>query len=433
MKIYCSGIGGIGLSAYAALQARSGHEVLGSDRSNSALLDDLREQGITIFLEQDGSHVPEDIDLFVYSEAIPQDAPERERAASFGVSQQSYFQALGEISKKHQVIAVCGTHGKSSTTAMAASVLTDAQTDPSIVVGTKVPDLDGRNWHAGESDLFLLEACEYRRSFLHLSPNIILLLNVTGDHFDAYDSVQDYQKAFGEFLGRLPDDGLIITHGSDPDCKTLAEESEKKWIDADQFDLPELSVPGAHMQSNAQLVVALGSELGLDQDQILESLKSHRGCWRRMELKGETILRRAQDDNSSIPVIDDYAHHPVEVKATLKALKEAHPQKRIVCAFQPHTHDRSIQFYDQFLTAFSQAGSVVLLDVYDARSDIETAKVDIDQYLRDIAGHSNVPVQKGGSIEQAESLLRSEVLQEGDLLVCMGAGTITNLANAMIL
>ena len=157
MKIYCSGIGGIGLSAYAALQNASGHTVMGSDRAGSALIEDLRSQGMTVFLEQDGSHLPKDLDLFVYSEAIPKDAPERRRASDLGVRQLSYFGALGELSKDFRVIAVCGTHGKSSTVAMAARVLMHAGLDPSVVVGTKLLELQGRNWHRGESDLFLLE------------------------------------------------------------------------------------------------------------------------------------------------------------------------------------------------------------------------------------------------------------------------------------
>ncbi|MDP7247930.1 MAG: Mur ligase domain-containing protein, partial [Candidatus Peribacteraceae bacterium] len=152
MKIYCSGIGGIGLSAYAAMQNANGHEVLGSDRAESELLNDLRSQGISISLNQDGTYIPEDVELFVFTEAMPKDAPEMVRARELGVKMQNYFEALGDLSLGFKVIAVCGTHGKSSTVAMAARVLIDAGVDPSVVVGTKLKELDGRNWRKGNSD-----------------------------------------------------------------------------------------------------------------------------------------------------------------------------------------------------------------------------------------------------------------------------------------
>ncbi len=424
MKIYCAGIGGIGLSAYAALQRAAGHEVLGSDRVESAVTKDLQGQGIEVFYEQDGSHVPEDCDLFVYSEAIPKDALERQKAEEFGIEQESYFQALGTISKDSFVIAVCGTHGKSSTTSMLAKVLTDAGKDPTVVVGTKVPDLDGRNWRKGESDLFLLEACEYRRSFHYLSPNIVLMTNVDGDHFDAYPGgVEEYQQAFADFLALLPEDGIIITYLSDPACRRLAGQSGRRVIDADQEQMPELSVPGRHMQQNAQLALSLAKELGIAEDTALNALKQYKGCWRRMELKGTY---------HDIPVIDDYGHHPKEVRATLSAVKEAYPGKRIVCVFQPHTHDRTLKFYDEFTVAFADANIVIIPNIYDARSDIETDSVDTATLVNDIARESEVETIEGHSLEGVERLLQENILQKDDVLLCMGAGDIANLATSMV-
>ncbi len=173
MKIFCSGIGGIGLSAYASHMRERGHAVSGSDAADSALLDVLRAEGMNISLTQDGSSIPEDTELFVYSEAIPEDSPERAEAKRRGIHRISYFRAIGELTSGTNLIAVCGTHGKSSTTAMAASLLIEAGLDPNIIVGTKLPSLDGRNWRRGLSDLWIVEACEYRRSFLHLKPNTI--------------------------------------------------------------------------------------------------------------------------------------------------------------------------------------------------------------------------------------------------------------------
>nr|MBP9750716.1 hypothetical protein [Candidatus Peribacteraceae bacterium] len=211
MIIFCSGIGGIGLSAYASLQKAAGHDVSGSDANDSALVQRLRADGITVSLSQDGSALPDGCELFVYSEAITPDAPERRLARERGIRSISYFAAVGEISKGKTLIAVSGTHGKSSTTAMVARLLIEAGFDPTVVVGTKLRELDGRNFRVGKSEWFVLEACEYRRSFHYLSPSIALVTNVDGDHFDAYKDLAEYQQSFVEFLQLLPSDGPVIT------------------------------------------------------------------------------------------------------------------------------------------------------------------------------------------------------------------------------
>ncbi len=423
MKIYCSGIGGIGLSALAALLKHEGHEVMGSDRSDSALLEDLRSQGITVFLNQDGSSIPEDINLFLYSEALPEDAPERVRAKQLGVESRNYFGGLALAEQGKKEIAICGTHGKSTTTAMVAKLLIDAGKDPRVIVGTKSPDLDGRNWREGSGD-FVVEACEYRRDFFHLSPTIVLMTNVDGDHFDAFSSLEEYQQAFVEFLQKVPKKGgMVIAHLTDPQSKDVVKKAGREYIDADTVPLPILSVPGRHMQSNAQLVLALASYLGIPHDIAEKSVRGFQGTWRRMELKGELP--------GGIPVIDDYAHHPVEIKATLQGIREKYPKSRIILAFQPHTHDRTKKLYDEFVTAFHGADLVVMPDIYNARGHIENGEVDLDQFIKDVTHESHVDARNGHGLEKTEEILRS-ILQPGDVLVCMGAGTITNLATKMM-
>ncbi|PIR48760.1 hypothetical protein COU80_03630 [Candidatus Peregrinibacteria bacterium CG10_big_fil_rev_8_21_14_0_10_55_24] len=423
MKIFCSGIGGIGLSAYAAYRRAQGHTVLGSDRSASPLIEDLRSQGIEVSLVQDGSAVPEDCDLFVYSEAISSEMSERQRARALGIPHQSYFQALGDLSCSKQVIAVCGTHGKSSTTAMAARVLIDAGIDPSVVVGTKLTELSGRNWRKGAGDIFLLEACEYRRSFLALSPRIVLLTNADGDHFDAFTSREDYHNAFVEFLSLLPQDGMVFTHGADPDCMAIVSRSQRPFCDVDTLPLPLLSVPGLHMRQNAQLVVGLAKHLDIPEEQIRSSLKSYAGCWRRMQVRGVW--------GDSVTVIDDYAHHPREISATLTALREAYPNRRLVCAFQPHMHDRTLKLYAEFTRCFSAADLVLLTDVYDARSDVETARVDMDRFARDVAQESHREVHYVGDLVHMEGLIKDRFVRPNDVLAFLGAGDITHVAEKM--
>lgn len=424
MKIYCSGIGGIGLSAYASYRASQGHQVLGSDRTETDIVRDLQGQGIEVFLRQDGSHIPEDADLFVYSEAIAETSPERVRATELSIPQQSYFQALGELTRDFRVIAVAGTHGKSSTTAMAARVLMDAGLDPSVIVGTKMRELSGRNWRRGGSQLFVVEACEYRRSFHALSPGYILLTNADGDHFDYYRSQEDYEQAFVDFVKRLPPDGLVITHGNDPVCVPIVARGEREMIDADAFPLPLLATPGVHMQKNAQLVLALAEEFHIDQKQALASLSGYSGCWRRMEVKGET--------KSKVTVIDDYGHHPVEIRATVQALLGAYPERRLVVVFQPHTHDRTRKLYDAFTKAFKGAAVVIIPNIYDARPDRESGMVDITAFVRDIEKGSGVQAINGKSLDVTERLLREKILKFQDVLLVLGAGNVTELATKIL-
>ena len=424
MRIFCSGIGGIGLSAYAAHMRARRHDVSGSDKSDSPLLGDLRLQGIQVSLDQDGSHLPGDLDLFVYSEAIPENASERTAAKKRGVRQISYFRALGELTQGSDLIAVCGTHGKSSTTGMAVSMLLDAGLDPSVVVGTKLPSLQGRNWHKGTGNLWIVEACEYRRSFLHLQPKIILLTNADGDHFDWFKDADDYRRAFVEFVSSLPQNGVVIAQGSDVESRTIVAQAKRTFLDADGCVLPELSVPGLHMRHNAQLVFALARHMKIAPDVALRSLKNYAGSWRRMEVKGT-----AED---GVTVIDDYAHHPAEIRATLQAMREAYPKRRIVAVFQPHTHDRTLKLWKEFSEAFRDADVVVLSSVYDARPDRDHASVDEQAFCEAIRKGSGTPTEIGGSLHATETLLRSDILQPDDVLVVMGAGDSTKLAEAMM-
>ncbi len=423
MHIYCSGIGGIGLSAYAALQREAGHRISGSDRAMTPLLEDLQSQGMTIHLTQDGSALTSDIDLFVYSEAIPLSAPERIRAAELGIAQMSYPEALGKISEGFTVIAVCGTHGKSSTTGMVARLLIETGRDPTVVVGTKMPELGGRNWRRGESTLFVLEACEYRKSFHFYKPKIILMTNCDGDHFDYYKSVELYQEAFRDFLKLLPSSGLVITHVSDPDCQTVTSGIDRTVIDADEYPLIDLQTPGLHMKQNAQLVLALANELGIVQEEAIAAVAPFAGTWRRMETKGTY--------KETVTVIDDYAHHPREIRATVSAIRGKYPNRRLVAVYQPHTHNRTLAMMNDFAESFSGVDQLIVADVYDARSDTESEAVDVDALVKLIGEKSGVPCVRGGSVDEAEILVH-ETLQPNDVLLCMGAGDITGLATRMV-
>ncbi len=424
MILFCSGIGGIGLSAYASLQKAAGHDVSGSDATDSALVQSLREGGIPVSLQQDGSALPEGCELFVYSEAVPEDAPERKLARERGIRSISYFHAVGEISKGKKLIAVSGTHGKSSTTAMVARVLIEAGLDPTVVVGTKLRELDGKNFRVGKSDWFVLEACEYRRSFHFLSPSIALVTNVDGDHFDAYKDLAEYQQSFVDFLKLLPPDGPVISHGSVPDIARVVQASGRPFLNADDLALPTLKTPGLHMQQNAQLVVRLALHLGLDEAKTRASLQGFAGTWRRLEEVGTRA--------DGVTVIDDYAHHPVEIRASLQGIRAGYPGRRIVVAFQPHTHDRTLKLYDGFITCFAGGADLVIVpDIYAARGEVDTDKVDLPRFIADLRKGSEVEVIDGQSLAGTLETLK-EILRPNDVVVTMGAGDITKLSKQLL-
>lgn len=383
----------------------------------------LREDGVVVSLTQDGSAIPLDCDLFVYSEAIPEGSPERMRARELSIPSMSYFHALGTLTQESTVIAVCGTHGKSSTTAMAARVLIDAKRDPSVIVGTKMQELTGRNWRKGASDLFLVEACEYRRSFHFLSPDIVVLTNADGDHFDAFASLEDYRSAFVTFLKRLPQEGVVITHGADPVCSEIVRASGRILVDADEIPLPVIQAPGLHMRQNARLALALSRVIGVEPGIAEESLRGFQGTWRRMEVKGQRA--------DGVTVIDDYAHHPVEIQATLAAMREAYPSRPLICVFQPHTHERTRSLYEAFCTSFKLADLVIVPGIYNARSDRDTQAVDPAALAVDIGKGSAVRCVYVDGLAGALAFLDRE-LKAGDVCITMGAGDVTELSTQLL-
>jgi len=424
MRIFCSGIGGIGLSAYASHMHALGHDVSGSDRSDSAILTDLQSQGVATYLEQNGKLIEKNIELLVYSEAVPESSPERRKAKELGIRQYSYFEALGELTRGKDVIAVSGTHGKSSTTAMLARIFTELGADPNVVVGTKMKEFNGRNWRKGAGDLWILEACEYRRSFLHLEPKTLVITNVDGDHFDAFKDADDYRSAFVEFASKLPEGGVIVGHGADLAVRDIANRSKKTFIDADAEALISMKTPGLHMQMNAQLALAVSRLRGLPVGDAERALQDFQGTWRRMEMKGTSPI--------GVTVIDDYGHHPTEIRATLSAIKNAYRGKKLVCVYQPHTNDRTLKLWGEFVTAFRDADEVVLTDVYDARPEKDAGQVDMKKLAADIQSGSSGPCIAAGSISQAEAMLRTKILKTGDIALVMGAGDVTELAGRLL-
>jgi UDP-N-acetylmuramate--alanine ligase len=354
MKIYCIGIGGIGLSALARYYKHKGYEVSGSDIADSALVQTLVQEGIHVDIGHRKENIQEGTDLVVYSIAVSDTNEDLLRARELGCTRMTYPEALGEITKDKITIAVCGTHGKTTTTAMTYHALKACGINPTVIVGSLLAGV-GTNFIPGDSEYMVVEACEYRRSFLNLHPKHIIVTNIDADHLDYYKDISDIHDAFQEFANKVHSDGFMVAHGGS-DLLT-----QGKKIDADVIDANGimLSVIGKHNQANAQLVIALLRELGLPEETIREGLKEFKGTWRRLEYKGKT--------SKGVDVYDDYGHHPTEIRATLDALKEKYGNRLIYIFFQPHLFSRTKMFMESFADVLKNADRVYLMPIFAAR------------------------------------------------------------------
>jgi len=360
-KAHFTGIGGIGVSAIARMMLAEGKIVSGSDVSDSAIIDELRKLGAKIFLGHNADNVAEDVDLLVYTPALTADNPELKKAVELGISTLSYPEMLGLISKNKYTIAVSGAHGKTTTTAMIAKILIDAGLDPTVIVGSLLKD-QGSNFVAGKSEYFVVEACEYKKSFLNLNPKIIVITNIDNDHLDYYGNLENIKKAFGEFAAKLPEEGYLVCDQNDENLKDIIKEVKFKIIDYTKIKINNnfsLKIPGWHNIKNAQAAVAVAKILGVDFKKAENSLESFEGTWRRFEFKGET--------KNGVLVYDDYGHHPTEIKATLKGAREFFGGKKIWCVFQPHLYSRTKLLLDDFGKSFGDADEIILADIYAAR------------------------------------------------------------------
>lgn len=417
MKIYCIGIGGIGLSAVAQILHAQGHKVSGSDMNVSDITTRLNKKGITVFEKQVSGNIDESFDLVIYSEAIPQENPERKKAHELQIKQINYAEALGMISKDKKTIAITGTHGKTTVTGMLTSILLEAQMDPSIVIGSKIDLLENNNFRVGNGEIFLTEACEYRDNFHHLSPDIVLVNNLEPEHLDYFKTEENYYQSFQILLEKIPKSGKIIIFFED--LKNINKDN----IAASLSILSEeqcgvcpyiINVPGKHNTMNANASAAVAKELGISDEIIRRGLENFRGTWRRFEFKGSL---------NGAKVYDDYGHHPTEILATLQGAREWFPDKRLIVIFQPHQYSRTRALFDEFSKSFKDANQAWITDIYQTRDTQE-----------DIEATSAKELSK--KIENTESryirfsALSDKIKKEADpntVFLVMGAGNINTV------
>lgn len=422
-KIHFVGIGGIGMSALARYYMNEGAIVSGSDGADSQILRDLENEGASIFIGHSEENVSDDINLLVYTVAIPSDNPELLKGLDLNNKNTckvlTYAQALGEMSKEKKVIAVCGTHGKTTTTAMTFNALRSAGLDVSMIVGSLI-DYAGRktNYVHGSSNWIIIEACEYRRSFMNYNPEIIIITNIEADHLDYYKDLNEIESAFQDFVNKLPENGELICHKEEYDKINFDKNLDGK-INADNFDLEDidLQVGGIHNRKNAQLVMSLGQALSLDDKKIREGLKSFTGTWRRGEYKGQYF---------DMECFDDYAHHPSEVRATLQGFREKFPDKKITVAFMPHLYSRTKLLFEDFTESFYDADEVIILPIYAARENFDPS-ISSDMLVHAIQNkerqNKNIKVTSLSSINALRDYMSIHG-NKNSIFITMGAGDI---------
>jgi UDP-N-acetylmuramate--alanine ligase len=426
-RVHLVGAGGAGMSALGLLALRSGWTVSGTDREEGPALAALREAGADVRAGHAADALPADVDEVFASTAIPGDNPELRAARARGLPVRHRSDLLAMLMQGHRGLAVAGAHGKSTTTAMLALALGGA----TVCVGAEVPWGEGTGAAWGEGPWFCAEADESDRSLLRLAPEGAILLNIDHDHHSEYATIADVEDVFRQFAAALPADGLLVA-GPDPRARDVARAARcavrlvgdvpGAWgrvegdllVRADGAPVPlALAAPGAHNRWNAACAIALADWCGVDPADAAARIAPFTGVGRRFEHKGTA---------AGVSVVDDYAHHPVEVAATLQAARGMHPG-RVVAVFQPHLYSRTRELADAFGTALSAADVVVVTDVYAAREDPEPG-VDGDLVLRSVRGPQEV--LSVPDLADVPAVLVPD-LRPGDLVLTLGAGDITTL------
>ncbi len=455
MKIHLIGIGGIGVSALAQHYLAQGHQVSGSDLVRTEITDLVEKRGAKIEIGQHrAKNILSGIDLVIYSPAVPKDNPELKQAKRLGVKCLSYPEALGELTKEYFSIAVSGTHGKSTTSAMIGLIMLKAGLDPTVIIGTKLQEFGESNFKAGKSKYLVIEADEWQASFLNYWPKIIVLTNIEEEHLDYYRDLNHILATYKKYIEHLPEKETLVVNGDDKNIQNiisnfpsfakasagrqfprLRQSFGGQAISKFQFSKQKeevaklkkiLQVPGKHNIENALAALMVARSLGISDEVSFKALGEYQGSWRRFEEKEFKIK------NLKFKIISDYGHHPTEIKATLKAAQEKFPEKKIWCVFQPHQYQRTYYLFDKFIKVFKETSidKVILTDIYDvAGRETEKIKKEVStkEMVKKIAREKVIYLPT----DEIIGYLKKD-LQGGEVVIIMGAGNIYELVNQLI-
>lgn len=401
-KVFFIGIGGIGISAIARMMHLEGKDVSGSDMSESEITRELEDLGIQVIIGQSFELIPKDVDLIVYTTAIPHyDLKLFQQVADSGILYKSYPEMLGIVTANKYTIAVAGTHGKTTTTAMIAKILIEAGKDPSVIVGSLLKEYKS-NLIIGQSDFFVVEACEYERSFLNLKQKLLVITNIEADHLDYYKDLDDIKSAFQQ----------------------LETQSENVISDYTKFldKIPKLAIPGEHNRLDAAAAMAVADFLGIPEEISQKALENFKGTWRRLEKRGVT-------ERGTI-IYDDYAHHPTEIKASIQALRELYSKEdnwKLTIVFQPHLYSRTKALFDDFAKCFTGADEIIILPIYFAREDPDPS-ISSNKLAEAICQQGEKAIAFT-DFELAIEFLKGRTFGEKDVFVTMGAGEAFKVAD----
>ena len=484
MIIHFIGIGGIGVSSLAQYYLAKGNKVSGSDLAESETTKALQKKGVKIFIGHKAENVPKNVDLVIYTPATPKNNPELKEAKSLKIKNLrakrmkfsssaslhsearqlkilSYPQALGELTKEYFTIAVCGTHGKSTTTAMISLILIEAGLNPTVIIGTKLKEFGNSNFRMGGEpnlstnnnikrtllqgrNVLVIEADEHFASFLNYWPQIIVLTNIDRDHLDYYKNLKNIFKAFKEFISHLPKNGYLIFNKDDKNIKKLLSpkmSTNRRSSKKVHFSLSQnierkklkeiLKVPGEHNIQNALAALTCARVLRVPDKISFEALSKYQGAWRRFEEHDLKIK------NLNLKIISDYGHHPTEIKATLKAAREKFPGKRIILIFQPHQHQRTKFLFKDFVKSFDETDILILTEIYGVAGREKEEKLsskDLAIAIEKRWNKSGKRKEERGKksvvfIKDMEDIpdFLTKILKPNDVVMIMGAGNIYNL------
>lgn len=448
-KVHCLGIGGIGLSAVAEILQDNGHIVSGTDLKPSDITANLERKGMKIFYSHEPENV-EGVDAIVYSAAVSDENPEVVRAKELGIPLYSRAQVLGYLMDHYEnSVAICGTHGKTTVTSMTSLILRNADYKPTILVGGNLEQING-NVEIGGNEYFVTEACEYMDSFLQLRPNIGVILNIDSDHLDYFKDMDHIVNSFRTFVDQIPEGGIVIAYGDNPFVKSILKDrinrmtygySEVNDFYADNVEFDEngypsydicrkgnritrieLSVPGEHNVLNSMAAFVTAAFLGVDFKIIKDTLRDFKGTHRRFDFTGVT--------DNGVKVIDDYAHHPTEIKATLSATRNV-KHNRLWLVFQPHTYTRTKALFDEFVDAFGDADTLILTDIYAAR---EQDVYNISSYKLYSTMKAKYPDRNIFYVKDFEDIVNyiKKVAEADDIVMTMGAGDVYKVGELLL-
>ena len=458
VTVYFIGIGGISMSGIAELFLDKGFKVKGSDLHESTVTKRLEGLGVKIFYSQETVNIAPDIGLVVYTAAIHEDNPEFMRAKELNIPMLDRAECLGQIMSHYKnAVAVSGTHGKTTTTSMLSYVYLEAGLDPTISVGGILSGING-NMRLGKSENFIMEACEYADSFLHFTPTTAIVLNVEAEHLDFFGTLENERLSFSKFIDLLPKNGLLVINNEIDEINKLIQNSNIRVVNYGlksiegkepnytaenityndfgfaSYDLivrgenkgrVELSVTGEHNVANSLAVIAASLEpsevykQGIDLEKIKQGIKKYTGTERRFQYKGK---------RDGYTIIDDYAHHPTEIRATLLAAKRV-KHNRLIVAFQPHLYSRTKTFLHEFAEVLSNADIVIFAEIYAAREE-NPGDISSDN-IREIMSKNGQEAYFFKTFEEIEKFL-IHTCKEGDLLITMGAGDIVKVGENML-